>query len=388
MAVLRSGPDGAVAAGGMSVELPMWRAISIFRVLALGYALARYADAYRHYLHPVSGWIYLGALVIWTLATLRAFGSPTRLLWPVLVADLGMAVAGVVLSGIDDTPHRIAAGALTLDTIWAAGTVLGCAAKGGWRPASVAAVVIGGANIAFHGGFTGDNVHNTVLLLVAGVAIGYVMELARASEATLTQALKLEAAGRERARLTRDIHDGVLQVLALTQRQVPGELGRLAGEQERALRALMTGALVPEQRSDDDGPDGERDLRELLAPLAGERITVSAPGTPVLLPRDAAGELAAAVAAALDNVRRHAGEQARAWILLEDEPAAVTVSVRDDGPGFAAGRLAEARAAGRLGVAQSIEGRLRDLGGSAVFHSAPGQGVEVEMTVPREGGAR
>ncbi|MFE9421863.1 MacS family sensor histidine kinase [Kitasatospora sp. NPDC006697] len=387
MAVLRSGPDGAVGAGGMSVELPMWRAISVFRVLALGYALARYADAYRHYLHPVSGWIYLGALVIWTLATLRAFGSPTRLLWPVLVADLGMAVAGVVLSGIDDNPHRIAAGALTLDTIWAAGTVLGCAAKGGWRPASAAALVIGAANILFHGGVTGDNVHNAVLLMMAGVAIGYVMELARASEATLTQALKVEAAARERERLTRSIHDGVLQVLALTQRQVPGELGRLAGEQERALRALMTGALVPEQRSAQapEGQDGERDLRELLAPFAGERVTVSAPATPVLLPAVAAGELAAAVRAALDNVRRHAGEQARAWILLEDEPAAVIVSVRDDGPGFAPGRLAEARAAGRLGVAQSIEGRLRDLGGTAIFHSAPGEGVEVEMTVPREG---
>lgn len=63
----------------------------------------------------------------------------------------------------------------------------------------------------------------------------------------------------------------------------------------------------------------------------------------------------------------------------------MTVSIRDDGPGFAPGRLAEARAAGRLGVVQSIEGRLRDLGGTASFHSAPGEGVEVELTVPREG---
>ncbi|MDH6139114.1 MULTISPECIES: MacS family sensor histidine kinase [Kitasatospora] len=384
MAELRSGASGAVAAGGMSVELPLWRAISVFRVLALGYALARYGASYRHFAHPVPGWIYLGGLVVWTLATLRAFGSPTRLFWPVLAVDLGIAVYGVVLSGQIDTPQRIAAGSLTLPTIWAAGTVLGCAAKGGWRPAVTAGLVIGAANLLGHGGITGDNVHNCVLLLVAGCAIGYVIELARASEATLTKALKLEAATRERERLSRDIHDGVLQVLALTQRQVPGELGRLAGEQERALRALMTGGPLPGQR-DGEPADGPRDLRELLTPFGDERITVAAPATEVLLPAQAAAELAAAVGAAVDNVRRHAGDAARAWILLEDEPEAVTVSIRDDGPGFAPGRLAEARAAGRLGVVQSIEGRLRDLGGTASFHSAPGEGVEVELTVPREG---
>lgn len=237
--VLRSGPGGAVATGGMSVELPLWRAISWFRVLALGYALLRYALAYQHFRHPVAGWIYLGALVLWTLATLRAFSGPQRCTWPVLGFDLAMAVTGVVLSGAIDTPARIAHGAATLPTIWAAGTVLGCAGKGGWRPAAAAGLVIGAANIAGHGGFTADSLHNIVLLMVAGCAIGYVIELARASEATLTQALQIEAANRERERLSRDIHDGVLQVLALMVRQGGarggefGELGRLAGEQER-----------------------------------------------------------------------------------------------------------------------------------------------------------
>jgi signal transduction histidine kinase len=59
------------------------------------------------------------------------------------------------------------------------------------------------------------------------------------------------------------------------------------------------------------------------------------------------------------------------------------VSVRDDGPGFAPERLAAAAAEGRLGVAQSIRGRIRELGGSAEFVSAPGEGTEVEMRVPR-----
>ncbi|MFJ3787239.1 MacS family sensor histidine kinase [Kitasatospora sp. NPDC090091] len=378
---------GAVAAGGMSVELPLWRAISFFRVLALTYAVLRYLDSYLSFHHPVAGWIYLGALTLWTLASTRAFAGPQRCTWYVLGTDLTFAVTGIVMSGLTDDPDRISHGAPTLPTIWAAGTVLGFAGKGGWRWAAAAGSVIGVANILGHGGPTGDNIHNIVLLMVAGCAIGYVIELARASEATLTRALQVEAATRERERLSRDIHDGVLQVLALVQRRggEPGadfaELGRLAGEQERALRALMSGGPLPAQRT----PLEPQDLRTLLGPYADERITLSAPGTPVLLPAPAAGELAAAVGAAVDNVRRHAGSGARAWILVEDEPDAVTVSIRDDGPGFAPGRLGEAERAGRLGVSQSIRGRLLDLGGTAELYSAPGEGVEVELRVPRKG---
>ncbi len=55
---------------------------------------------------------------------------------------------------------------------------------------------------------------------------------------------------------------------------------------------------------------------------------------------------------------------ASAWLLVEDEPDAVTVTVRDDGPGIAPGRLEQAAAEGRLGVAQSIRGRVEDLGGT------------------------
>ncbi|WP_010293612.1 ATP-binding protein, partial [Streptomyces sp. SA3_actF] len=97
----------------------------------------------------------------------------------------------------------------------------------------------------------------------------------------------------------------------------------------------------------------------------------------------AARELTAAVAAALDNVARHAGEDARAWLLVEDETDAVLVTVRDDGPGIPEGRLAEAAEQGRLGVAQSIRGRLADLGGTAALLSVPGQGTEVELRLPR-----
>jgi len=117
--------------------------------------------------------------------------------------------------------------------------------------------------------------------------------------------------------------------------------------------------------------------------VQAEQVTVSVPAQPVRLGKQTAGELTAAVLAALDNVRRHCGAQAHAWVLVEDEPGLVTVTVRDDGPGIEEGRLAEAAAAGRLGVSHSICGRLRDLGGGATIRSVPGQGTEVELYLPR-----
>jgi signal transduction histidine kinase len=110
---------------------------------------------------------------------------------------------------------------------------------------------------------------------------------------------------------------------------------------------------------------------------------LSTPATPVLLPQNYAEELAAAVGAALDNVRNHAGENAKAWVLVEDEPDQVVVTVRDDGVGMPMARPLQAAGAGRLGLAQSIRGRISDLGGETVITSAPGEGTEIELRVPR-----
>jgi signal transduction histidine kinase len=112
-------------------------------------------------------------------------------------------------------------------------------------------------------------------------------------------------------------------------------------------------------------------------------VSVVTPAEPVRLASDAARETASAVRAALDNVRRHCGAGAKAWVLVEDEGRLVTVTIRDDGPGIPAGRLDEAAGDGRLGISQAIRGRIRDLGGSVRISSAPGSGTEVQLRVPR-----
>ncbi|AJF64763.1 MacS family sensor histidine kinase [Streptomyces vietnamensis] len=391
----------------MSVELPLWRALTGYRVLTMVYAVLIFVFGRERYERPWIAVAYLAVLGVWTLATLPKVANAASCTKRFLGADLAVALVGILLTPLVDAQAQSVDGP-TLPSIWTAGSVLAFAIKGGWRWAGVASSLVAVANIVERGHPTRDTFHNVLLVWVASIAIGYVVEVARASERTLARALEIEAATRERERLARDIHDSVLQVLAMVQRRgtalggEAAELGRMAGEQEVALRTLVAGgltrpSLVSEDESegafvrvvevDDDPPygagDAPVDLRVLLAPRAGAKVTLSEPGAPVLLPPPAARELANAVGAALDNVRVHAGEDAHAWILIEDWPDEVIVTVRDDGPGIPEGRLAEAWGEGRMGVALSIRGRLRDLGGSAELISVPGQGTEVELKVPR-----
>ncbi|MFF4395837.1 MacS family sensor histidine kinase [Streptomyces sp. NPDC001480] len=391
----------------MSVELPLWRALTGYRVLTMLYAIGLCATAYDQFVRPWIAIAYYVVLVGWTLATLPRAANAASCTKRFLAADLTIALTGILLTPLADAHHRIVEGGPTLPSIWTAGSVLAFAIKGGWRWAALASTLVAVANLIERGRPARDTVHNVILVWVASIAIGYVVEVARASERTLARALEIEAATRERERLARDIHDSVLQVLAMVQRRgaviggEAAELGRMAGEQEVALRTLVSGGLVPVPRVSEDpaegavvravdepddtaGPGGPVDLRSLLAPYACARVSLAEPGAPVFLPAGAARELAAAVGAALDNVRRHAGEDARAWILVEDEPDEVVVTVRDDGPGIPQGRLVQAEGEGRLGVALSIRGRLRDLGGSAELLSTPGQGTEVELKVPKD----
>jgi signal transduction histidine kinase len=268
-----------------------------------------------------------------------------------------------------------------------AGPVLAWAVRYGRRAGTIAALIMAGCDLALvRGAVFTVALNGVVLLLLAGVIVGHLARLAAAVEAERQHAIEVEAASRERERLARGIHDSVLQVLALLQRQgaeaggAAAELGRLAGQQEAALRALVrdgaAGGPAP------SGP-GDVDLRAMVLTAQTDRVTVSVPAQSVLLKREAADELTSAMRAALDNVRRHCGERACAWVLVEDEPDLVRVTIRDDGPGIPEGRLAEAAAAGRLGVSHSIRGRLRDLGGSATISSVPGEGTEVELCLPR-----
>jgi signal transduction histidine kinase len=222
-----------------------------------------------------------------------------------------------------------------------------------------------------------------VIELAVGLAIGLAAQTARHAHADLQRAARLAASLEERERLSREVHDGAIQVLALVARrgrEIGGpttELAELAGEQERALRRWVSdaGARFPEGT--------ETDLVPVLRSRASDRVSVSLPASPVLIDPAVATEVEAAVTNALDNVVAHAGAGARAFVLLEDLQDSVVISVRDDGVGIPAGRLQEAVEEGRVGISKSIVGRLNWLGGTARLSTEPGRGTEWELTIPR-----
>ncbi|GAA2547358.1 DUF5931 domain-containing protein [Winogradskya consettensis] len=362
----------------------LWRAIAVYRIAALIYVAILVVRNVGFYAHPMLAWPVLALTAAWTLFTTYAYADQARRRPPLLVADLLVVMGVMASSAYIVGEHALRTGRPTLAVAWHVAPVIAWAVAGGRRGGIAAALAMGTTDILVRGHYDQAGFTGTVLMLMAALAVGYLVNVAEVAQQRLERAIELEAATRERERLARDIHDSVLQVLALVKRRgsgldgEAGELARLAGEQEAALRTLVTG-----RAAEPVDEHAETDLMALLDPYASETVSVAAPAGAVRLPAGVAAEIAAAVAAALDNVNRHCDPGTKVWVLVEDEPAAVTVSVRDEGCGIAPDRLDEAQTQGRLGVAQSIRGRIADLRGTVSITSSPGEGTEVEMSVPR-----
>jgi signal transduction histidine kinase len=371
----------------MGFQVPLWRAIAVFRAASLCYAVALVALDSQDYSRWLWAWALLGVMAVWTAATSYAYRDPRRRTALLLVCDLAITAGLLLSTAAVQYPWSMRAGATPVTATWVAGPVLAWAVHWGRRAGVVSALVLAGCDFALRSERISVALNGAVLLVLAGMLTGHLARLAAEVESAQQRATEVEAAGRERERLARDIHDSVLQVLALVQRRgfdaggEAAELGRLAGEQEAALRTLIGAKPAPYPA----GQEGEVDLRALLARESCANVTVSTPAEPVLLMAPTAGETVLAVRAALDNVRRHCSVGTRAWVLVEDEGDEVAVTIRDDGPGMTAARLAEAAAAGRLGVSHAIDGRMRDLGGRAQITSAEGEGTLVVLRVPRRG---
>jgi signal transduction histidine kinase len=362
--------------------VPLWRGLVVYRVVALVVAVVNLVRAVDAWARPALGVAVLVAMAVWTAVSSWRYlrtGDPVT-----AVVDLGLTSLATVSTLLVETPERIAAGGAVVTTVWSAGPVLALAVALGWRGGLGAAVLTVGVLFGVRRTVDADLLFDAQLLLVAGLAVGLAADTMRRSTERLRAAAAREAATAERERLARDIHDGVLQVLALVRRrgeELPAsELARLAGEQEVALRRLITSSPAPRA-------DGTVDLVARLGSVLPARASLAVPAEPVLLPAAEADELVAVLREAAANAAMHAGDDAGLWVLVEDDEAGVTVSVRDDGVGIPEGRLEEAAAEGHLGVAGSMRGRVATLGGTITLHTAPGEGTEWEIVLPRRKGA-
>jgi signal transduction histidine kinase len=371
---------------GPDPTTPLWRAAQVFRLPSFVYSAGFQVASNDELEHPALGWLLFGVLTVWTaacaVAYLQGFGRrPAWVAAEIVIVVLLMLSTKVVASdqwALDNQSWPT--------TLWATNATISAAVLLGPAAGMLTGLVVMATSAVLKGQINIDLGRNATIVieLAVGLAVGMAAQTARRAHAELQRAARLSASLEERERLSRQVHDGVIQVLALVAkrgREIGGEtteLASLAGEQERALRRLVSSA-----DDDHDRHPMMVDLRTLLSRRESDRVSVSLPGTGVPLESAVAAELDAAVGNALDNVRLHAGPGARAFVLLEDLGDAVTVSIRDDGVGIAPGRLEDAVLQGRVGISKSIVGRLTSLGGTAQLSTDVGEGTEWELTVPR-----
>ena len=84
---------------------------------------------------------------------------------------------------------------------------------------------------------------------------------------------------------------------------------------------------------------------------------------------------------AMVNAAKYAGDAGPVQVFGEVEPERATVFVRDRGPGFDPAAVPD----DRLGLRQSVIGRMERAGGTAEVVTEPGKGVEVRLAVPLDG---
>lgn len=220
------------------------------------------------------------------------------------------------------------------------------------------------------------------LAVVAGIGLlagPYVMRMMH----DLSRERLMRVRAQERAEVAAHVHDSVLHTLTLIQRSAddPREVARLARAQERELRNWL-------YRPDGNGK--EDDPAALAAAVRAAAAEVEdAHGVPVEVvcvgdcPLDARlGAMTQAAREAMVNAAKYGGGAAGGpgvQVYAEVEEARVFVSVRDRGPGFDPDRVP----ADRMGVRESIIGRMQRNGGRAVLRAAPGGGTEVELEMER-----
>ena len=216
----------------------------------------------------------------------------------------------------------------------------------------------------------------------------------------------LEALGRlnsrvgaaERARVARDIHDGIIQALIALEMQVhvwrrhadpDGDVAAKLGHIQDALRnqVLELRDLIHQIKPASCDPE------HLLEHLAGvverfQRDTgitahfVSTINEVTITPR-VCDEVARIVEEALVNVRKHSGAR-HVVVRVAATGRAWTFEVDDDGRGFEfAGKRSQAELDLQRKGPVIIKERIRSIGGALAIESNPGRGARLEISVPR-----
>ena len=225
------------------------------------------------------------------------------------------------------------------------------------------------------------NVLTAAMAVLTGVALLVGPYLVRMTQ-DLSEERTMRIRAQERAEVAAHVHDSVLHTLTLIQRNAEdvGEVRRLARAQERELRNWL---YNPEGTGKDEDDEPET-LAEAVKRAAAEVEDKHGVPLEVVVVGDCPldEKLAAQMQAAREamvNAAKYGGEGGAVQVYAEVEGRTVFVSVRDRGPGFDLDSVP----GDRMGVRESIIGRMQRNGGTARLRSVPGGGTEVELEMER-----
>jgi signal transduction histidine kinase len=310
------------------------------------------------------------AFTVWATVMLRA--DPGALLRPAAVA-VELGIAGLLV--FSDQWVYGHSHSQSLGSAWPLAAVLTVGIAYGTRAGAGAGFSLGIlhwlGDLSFDTSpWTSDRAVSTwstlVLFTLAGAVAGFAARRVREADSAI-------AAARAREEVSRTLHDGVLQTLAVVQRRSEDvELVSLARDQELELREFLFGVdpahpgLGPTLRAASARVERTHGLRAQV--ILAEDPTVS----------DAvARALGGAVSEALTNAAKH-GEATAATVYVEaGDEGGLFCSIKDDGVGFDP----EASPEG-VGLTRSIRGRIAEVGGRVEVEGRPGRGAEVRLWVP------
>jgi signal transduction histidine kinase len=323
------------------------------------------AEAPRDRERDLTMLLALASLTVGGLLLLSALGMGLRPGLAVPLVAVGIGVSILWRQADDDARARWRAATGTHRFSGAARAAVG-----------VALVVVGAAAILGPANLDGTAGGLMAALVVAAgltlVSSPWWVRMARDLAAERSARIREQ----ERAEVAAHVHDSVLHTLTLIQRHVddPREVTRLARAQERELRGWLYRPA----------PDATQHLAAALERVAAEVEDAHGVAIEVVVVGDCAldDRLAAlrdAAREALVNAAKYA-VGASVSVYAEVEPEQVNVFVRDRGPGFDPDTVPE----DRLGLRQSVRGRMARNGGTATVRSSPGDGTEVQLEMPRQ----
>ena len=358
------------------MERSLLAGIAVFRVITfawlVGVVALTWGDLARPWLAVTLSVMVFAVTVALTVGVIRA---PESLLHPLpVIVELAAGLTLVIAGGwVYAHGHHFVSG----NVLWpicgvlSAGVVLGplvaAAAGGAFGVAHLVDAIAHDPAGLSHGRLI-QALSTGILYGLAGAVIGEITVLLR-------KAREETAMARAREEIARSLHDGVLQTLVALQRTTDlTDIGRMARDQERELRAFLQGEPA--------SPPGDLQLTltrvgERFEDMFGSHVEVVVSDDVPRLPEVELRALIGAVSEALMNAGKH-GAAKRVTVFIEPaQNAGVCCWVKDDGSGFDPQATPEG-----LGLRRSIRERIADVGGTADITSTPGTGTEVSLWLP------